>query len=152
MSVAVGNSLSEFWTDMCSRWLSPCDDSKRLCSLMIYCCISEIDILGFPGGSDDKASVCNAGDLGSIPGLGRSPGQGNGSPLQYSCPKIPWTAEPGRLLSMGSQRVGHDWAKGRRILSLHLLSKTSCSPYMEEQTEDWGGLKLAHRSRVSKKA
>ena len=42
-------------------------------------------ILGFPSGSDGTASVCNAGDPGSIPGLGRSPGGGNGSPLQYSC-------------------------------------------------------------------
>ena len=42
-------------------------------------------MLGFPGGSDGKVSACNAGDLGSIPGLGRSPGEGNGSPLQYSC-------------------------------------------------------------------
>ena len=41
--------------------------------------------LGFPGGSDGKASACNAGDPGSIPGLGRSPGEGNGNPLQYSC-------------------------------------------------------------------
>ena len=40
---------------------------------------------GFSGGSDGNASVCNAGDLGSIPGLGRSPGEGNGNPLQYSC-------------------------------------------------------------------
>ena len=39
---------------------------------------------GFPGGSDGKASADNAGDLGSIPGLGRSPGEGNGNPLQYS--------------------------------------------------------------------
>ena len=37
------------------------------------------------GGSDNKESVCNAGDSGSIPGLGRSPGEGNGYPLQYSC-------------------------------------------------------------------
>ena len=36
-------------------------------------------------GSEDKASACNAGDLGSIPGWGRSPGEGNGNPLQYSC-------------------------------------------------------------------
>ena len=42
---------------------------------------------GFPGGSDSKASACNAGDLGLIPGLGRSPGEGNGNPLQYSCLK-----------------------------------------------------------------
>ena len=40
---------------------------------------------GFPGGSEVKASACNAGDLGSIPGLGRSPGEGHGNPLQYSC-------------------------------------------------------------------
>ena len=41
--------------------------------------------LGFPGGSDSKVSARNVGDLGSIPGLGRSPGEGNGNPLQYSC-------------------------------------------------------------------
>ena len=40
---------------------------------------------GIPGGSDDKASACNAGVLGSIPGSGRSPREGNGYPLQYSC-------------------------------------------------------------------
>ena len=42
-------------------------------------------VMGFPGGSDDKASACNAGDPCSIPGSGRSPGEGNGNPLQYSC-------------------------------------------------------------------
>ena len=41
--------------------------------------------LGFHGGSDSKESACNAGDLGLIPGSGRSPGEGNGNPLQYSC-------------------------------------------------------------------
>ena len=41
--------------------------------------------VGFPGGSDGKVSACNAGDLGSIPGLGRSPGEGNGNPPWYSC-------------------------------------------------------------------
>ena len=40
---------------------------------------------GFPGGSDGKASACNVGDPDLIPGLGRSPGEGNGNPLQYSC-------------------------------------------------------------------
>ena len=44
---------------------------------------------GFPGGSDDKESACNAGDLGSIPGSGRSPGEGNGNPLQYFCMENP---------------------------------------------------------------
>ena len=42
-------------------------------------------ILGIPGGPDDKESVCNTGDMGSVPGLGRSPGEGNGYTLQYSC-------------------------------------------------------------------
>ena len=41
--------------------------------------------MGFPGGPDDKESACSAGDLGSIPGLGRSPGEGNGYPLHDSC-------------------------------------------------------------------
>ena len=41
--------------------------------------------LGFPGDSDGKESTCNAGDLGSIPGLGKSPGEGHGNPLQCSC-------------------------------------------------------------------
>ena len=104
--------------------------------------------MGFPGGSDGKESACNVGDPGSIPGLGRSPGEGVGYPLQCSWAslvaelvknlpamqetwvqslgwedplekematysstlawKIPWTEEPGRLQSMGSQRVGHE--------------------------------------------
>ena len=45
--------------------------------------------MGFPGGSDGKESVCNAGELGSIPGLGRSLREGNGNPLQYSCLENP---------------------------------------------------------------
>ena len=44
---------------------------------------------GFPGGSDSKQSACNAGDQGSIPGLGTSLGEGNGNPLQYSCLENP---------------------------------------------------------------
>ena len=45
--------------------------------------------LGFPGSSEVKASACNVGDPGSIPGLERSPGEGNGNPLQYSCLENP---------------------------------------------------------------
>ena len=44
-----------------------------------------MDYLSFPDGSDGKESACNAGDLGSVPVLGKSPGGGNGNPLQYSC-------------------------------------------------------------------
>ena len=49
----------------------------------------KIAFLGFPGDSEVKASACNAGDLGSIPGWGRSPGEGNGNPFQYSCLESP---------------------------------------------------------------
>ena len=45
--------------------------------------------MSFPGGSDGKESACNAGDLGSVPGLGRSPGGGHGNPLQYTCLENP---------------------------------------------------------------
>ena len=57
---------------------------------------------GFPGGSEGKESACNVGDPGSIPGSGRSPVEGHGNPLQDS------GLETVGLLSMGSQRVGHD--------------------------------------------
>ena len=46
-------------------------------------------VMGFPGGSEVKATACNAGDPGSIPGWGKSPGEGNGNPLQYSCLENP---------------------------------------------------------------
>ena len=55
----------------------------------------------FPSGSVVKNLSANAGATGSIPGLGRSPGEGDGHPLQYSCLKIPWTEGPGRSQSLG---------------------------------------------------
>ena len=66
-----------------------------------------ISILGSAGGSDSKESACTAGALGSIPGSGRSPGEENGCPVQYSCLENPMDREePGGLQSVGSQRVG----------------------------------------------
>ena len=67
-------------------------------------------VKGFPGGLDGKESACNAGDPGSIPGLGRSPGEGNGNPVQYSCLENPvnkgaWQATVHQL-----QTVGHSLA------------------------------------------
>ena len=63
-----------------------------------------------PGSSAGKElSICNVGDLGLITGSGRSPGEGNGNPLQYSLAyTTPWTEEPSRLQFMQLQRVGHD--------------------------------------------
>ena len=60
-------------------------DPERLQDLEFAECNSD----GFPGGSDVKASARNAGDPGSIPGSRRSPGEGNGNPLQYSCLENP---------------------------------------------------------------
>ena len=64
----------------------------------------------FPGGSDGKASAYNAGDPGSIPGLGRSPGEGNGNPLQYSCQENPMNGG-------ACQVTVHGVAKNRTRLS-----------------------------------
>ena len=95
---------------------------KRLCKEFLFVLLAFLEYLllftsclsmmvGFPGSSDGKESACNAGDPGSIPGSGRSPGEGNGNPLQYSCLENPMdrgTMDRGTLQSMGSQRAGHD--------------------------------------------
>ena len=83
----------------------------------------------FPCGSDCKESACNEGDLGSIPGLGRSPGEGLGYPLQYSCLENPvdrgaWWATVHR-----SQRVGHNWATSLSLFSPFSLSLPSLNQF-----------------------
>ena len=96
--------------------------------------------LTYYGGSDGKASAYNAGDTGSIPGSGRSPGEGNGNPLQYSYKEVPWTEEPGGLQSMGSQRVGHNLATSLsvfhivweiRLVSLNLFIHLIPGPHLD---------------------
>ena len=64
--------------------------------------------MGFPGKSDGKESACNAGDPGSIPGLGRSPGEGNGNPLQDFCLENSMNRGLWWAISMGSERAGSD--------------------------------------------
>ena len=59
------------------------------CCVYIHLCIHLYVYMGFPGGSDGKEFACNVGDLGSVPGLGRSPGGGHGKPLLYSCLENP---------------------------------------------------------------
>ena len=77
---------------------------------------------GFLGGSDGEASVCIVGDLGSIPGLRRSPGEGNGNPLQYSCLEnfMDRTAWQGAVSPWGHKRVGYD-----RVTNTHTVLSTS---------------------------
>ena len=72
-------------------------------------------VTNFPSGSDGKASAYNARDLGLIPGLGRSPGEGNGNHSSNLAWKIPWTEEPGRLKSMGSP---NSWTQLSNFTSL----------------------------------
>ena len=67
---------------------------KRFGDLPLY-------LMGFPGGSDGKESACNVGDLGSIPGLGRFPGEGNDYHSSILAWRIPWTEEPGGLQFTG---------------------------------------------------
>ena len=70
---------------------------------------------GFPGGSGGKESTCMAGDLGSIPGLGRSPGEGSGNSLQYSCLENPmdrgawWATAHGVAKSLPRLRCSFRW-------------------------------------------
>ena len=79
---------------------------------------------GFPGGSESKQSACNAGEPGSISGLGRSPGEGNGYPPHYSCLENSMTGEPGGPQSM-SQRVRHDRATNTVTLFTNIHHRVS---------------------------
>ena len=88
----------------------PNDDRKK--NLLTLQTLSESKFLflleypqGFPGGSDSKESSHHAGHLGSIPGLGRSPGEENGNPLQYSC--LENLMDRGAWRVTGSHRIEH---------------------------------------------
>ena len=68
----------------------------------------QLIVMGLPCGSAGKESTCNAGDPGSIPGLGRSPGGRHATHSSILPGESLWTEEPGGLQPMGLQRVGHD--------------------------------------------
>ena len=67
-----------------------------------------VHILGLPSWLNDKKSACQAEDMGSIPGSGRAPGEGNGNPLQYSCLGNCMDRGAWRATVLGLQRVGYD--------------------------------------------
>ena len=79
--------------------------------------------IDFPCSSVSKESACSAGDPGSIPGSGRSPGEGNGNPLQYPCLENLMDGRAWGAAVMGSQRVGHDWAANTYLLILESKKK-----------------------------
>ena len=91
----VETAWKNFQVSIIWRWLGRVD---RSCSHTFICTFMLrrgwtgqwfTENMGFPGGSDNKESACSAGDMGLIPGSGRSPGEGNGYPLQYSCLENP---------------------------------------------------------------
>ena len=92
----------------------------RRCTDFALLCGSPGLLLGFPGGSDGKASACNAGDPGSIPGLGRSPGEGNGNPLQYSC--------------LGNPTDGGAW-----LVTVHGVTKSDVTEQLQFQFQGFPG-------------
>ena len=74
----------------------------------------------FPRWLSGEESACNSGDLGSVPGSERSPGEGNGNTLSILAWRIPWTEEPGGPQSLGSQRVGHQHERENEAGQLHV--------------------------------
>ena len=90
---------------------------------------SWIVVLDFPGGSDTNVcNACHVGDLGSIPGLGRSLEKGMATHSSILAWRIPWTEEPGGLQSMGSQRVEQDWSDlAQRVTQCLLWGAVSCT-------------------------
>ena len=91
-----------------------------------------ISYIVLPGGSAGKESACNVGDLGSIPGSGRSPGEGNGNPLQYLAWTVPWTEEPAGYSTWGQKEL--DMTEQPTVLYLAYqnqnFSPTICSGVM----------------------
>ena len=124
-----------FWLPCC--WVEPCGQlwpmnwsGSEECSFRTESLIGQVvdpskestcqcRRWGFPGGSEVKASASNVGDPGSIPGSGRSPGEGNGNPLLYSCLKSPMDRGAWQATVHGVSRVGHDLAT--KLLLLLLL-------------------------------
>ena len=87
--------------------LSNVQPSDSLIYIYIYIIWERLKVTG-EGGAEDKASAYNMGDQGLIPGSGRSPGEGNGNLLQYSCLENPVDGGAWWATVHGSQRVGHD--------------------------------------------
>ena len=97
------------WLEIYSHWNMHMAVPSFL--LLCWAVVNYINItcgMGFPRSSVGKKSACNAGDLGSIPGSGRCPGEGNGNPLQYSCLENPMDRGVWWATVRGVTRVGHN--------------------------------------------
>ena len=89
-------------------------------------CLSISVCMKFPGGSDCKESAHNTGDLGLVPGLGRSPGGGHGSPLQCSCLENPMDRGAFQATVHGVAKIGHDWVTKHsvHVYVIHICTHT----------------------------
>ena len=91
----------------------------------LYCSFHwRVVALSFPGGSDRKESACSAGALGSIPGSGRSSGEGNGNPLQYSCVENPMDRAAWQATIHGVARLEYD--RAAKTLTFHSCFTVQC--------------------------
>ena len=115
------------WTDKLGRLQSM--ESQRVkhdwatngFNFFFFVCVYS-DMWGFPHSSVGKESACDSGYLGSIPGLGRSPGERNGNPLQYSCLENPMSRGAWQATVHGVTRVGHDLAtKPPQFIYVYIL-------------------------------
>ena len=154
----VGQGLGEIKREV---WLTGWGERAREQSipsrgklLLLYWCRP-----GFPGGSEGKESACNVGDPGSIPGSGRSPGEGSGNPLQYSCLENPmhrgawWAAVHGVAKSQAqlgdyTHRLAGSWEGGdgeekNCNLSFSYSPHSQSCPCRKREKSSWGfwGLK-----------
>ena len=105
------------------------DSSVDICTLPCVTRIASRKLLGFPGGSAGKESACNVGDLGLIPGLGRSPGEENGYPLQYSGLE--------NSINCTVHGVATSWTQ---LSDFHLIACNTGSPAWCFVTTQWGGM------------
>ena len=94
--------------------------------------------VGFPGNAVVQNSPASAGDAGSIPGLGRTPGEGNSNSLPSPSLGIPWTEEPGGVRSTGSQRVRHGSASAQAHMHMALRVKPHPAELLSSKEEPPG--------------
>ena len=99
--------------------------------------VRETFFRGFPGGSDGKAPVCNAGDPDSIPGLGRSPGEGNGSPPQCSCLENPMDRGAWRAIVCGAAKSWTGLSDSTFFSSKNNSFVSSSSPLLYQFIFNW---------------
>ena len=107
--------------------ISPQQWPKQGAAVWLKVAKEPVSLVGFPGGSNSKESTCNEGDLGLIPGLGRSSGGGHGNPLQYSCLENPHGQRTLAGYSSRSRKesdmtewlsTAHCWKKSKSVMLL----------------------------------